>query len=97
VELTFSHKNIKNTSTSGTIHTEHLLNAGRRPQTSKKVRKPPHNWVGQKVKEKERNRDSLQPRERAVKEGGFPYPGKSPHQWGDQPGWKGTSDPRRTA
>ena len=50
MELTFSHKNIKNTSTSGTIHTEHLLNAGRRPQTSKKVRKPPHNWVGQKKK-----------------------------------------------
>ena len=34
MELTFSHKNIKNTSTSGTIHIEHLLNAKRRPQTS---------------------------------------------------------------
>ena len=30
----------------------HLLNAGRRPQTSKKARKSPHNWVGQKKKGK---------------------------------------------
>ena len=44
----------KNTSTSGMIHTEHLLNAGRRPQTSKRARKPPCDWVGQKKKEIER-------------------------------------------
>ena len=31
VELTFSHKNINHTSTSGPVHTEHLLNAERRP------------------------------------------------------------------
>ncbi|XP_067593003.1 uncharacterized protein C4orf17 homolog isoform X1 [Pseudorca crassidens] len=31
------HKYIRNTSTRGTIPTEHLLNAGRRPQTSQKV------------------------------------------------------------
>jgi len=30
-------KYIKNASTCGTIPTEHLLNAGRRPQTSKKA------------------------------------------------------------
>ena len=30
------HKYIKNTSTCGTTPTEHLLNAGRRPQTSQK-------------------------------------------------------------
>ena len=57
MELTSSHKNIKNTSTSGRIHTEHLVNAGRRPQTSKRARKPPGNQVGQKEKVKERNQD----------------------------------------
>ena len=42
------HKYIRNTSTCGTTPTEHLLNTGRRPQTSQKARK----WVGQKTKEK---------------------------------------------
>ena len=37
-------KYIKNTSTCGTILTEHLLNAGRRPQTSQKTRNSPHTW-----------------------------------------------------
>ena len=46
------HKYIKNISTCGTTPTEHLLNAGRRPQTSQKARKYPHTWVGQKKKEK---------------------------------------------
>ena len=32
------HKYIRNTSTCGTTPTEHLLNAGRRPQTSQKAR-----------------------------------------------------------
>ena len=32
------HKYIKNTSTCGTTPTEHLLKAGRRPQTYKKAR-----------------------------------------------------------
>ena len=50
MEFTFSYKNIKNTSTSRTIHTEHLLNADRRPQTSERARKPPRNWVGQRKK-----------------------------------------------
>ena len=31
---------IKNTSTYGTTPTEHLLNAGRRPQTSQKAKTP---------------------------------------------------------
>ena len=57
-ELTCSHKNIKNTPTSGTMRTERLLNAGRWPQTSERARKLPCNWVGQKEKEKERNRDA---------------------------------------
>ena len=45
------HKYIRNTSTCGTTPTEHLLNAGRRPQTSQKARNPPHTRVGQKKKE----------------------------------------------
>ena len=48
----YHHRYIKNTSTCGTTPTEHLLNAGRRPQTSQKARKSPCNWVGQKKKEK---------------------------------------------
>ena len=42
------HNYIKNTSTCGTTPTEHLLNAGRRPETSQKTRNSPHTWVGQK-------------------------------------------------
>ena len=53
------HKYIENTSTCGTTPTEHLLNAGRRPQTSQKARNSPHTWVGQKKKGKTetKNRD----------------------------------------
>ena len=46
------HKYIKNTSTCGTTPTEHLLNAGTRPQTSQKARDSPCTWIGQKKKEK---------------------------------------------
>ena len=46
------HKYIRNTSTCGTTPTEHLLNAGRRPQTSQKAKNSPRTWVGQK-----KNRD----------------------------------------
>ena len=49
VEITFLPTN---TSTCGTTPTEHLLNSGRRPQTSQKARNSPHTWVGQKKKEK---------------------------------------------
>ena len=38
------HKYIRNTSACGTTPTEHLLNAGRRPQTSQKARNSPHSW-----------------------------------------------------
>ena len=50
------HKYIRNTSTCGTIPTEHLLNAGRRPQTSQKGRNSPRTWVRQKKKEKNRDK-----------------------------------------
>ena len=46
------HKYIKTISTCATTPTEHLLNAGRRPQTSQKARNSPRTWVGQKKKEK---------------------------------------------
>ena len=46
------HKYIRNTSTCGTTLTEHLLNAGRRPQSSQKARNSPRTCVGQKKKEK---------------------------------------------
>ena len=49
------HRYSRNTSTRGTTSTEHLLNAGRRPQTSQKARNSPHTWVGQKKKEKNRD------------------------------------------
>ena len=53
------HKYIRNTTTCGTTPTEHLLNAGRRPQTSQKARNSPGTRVGQKKKETQRqnNRD----------------------------------------
>ena len=55
------HKHIKNTSTRGTTPTEHLLNAGRRPQTSQTARNSPHTWVGQKEKQRQKNRDGTCP------------------------------------
>ncbi|XP_049565085.1 transmembrane protein 154 isoform X1 [Orcinus orca] len=42
---------IRNISTCGTTPTEHLLNAGRTPQTSPKARNSPRTWVGQKKNE----------------------------------------------
>ena len=57
MELTFSHKYIKNTSTCVMILTEHLMNAGRRSQTSKRTRKSPRNRGGQEEKKKERERE----------------------------------------
>ena len=60
-----SYKYIKNTSTCGTTPTEHLLKAGRRPQTSKKARNSPHTWVGQKKK-----------RDKRVGMGPAPIPGR---------------------
>ena len=53
MELTFSHKNIKNAPKSRIVDTKQLLNACRRCQTSRKTRKPPHNQAGQQEKEKE--------------------------------------------
>ena len=46
------HKYIRNISTCGTTPTEHLLNTGRRPQSSQKARNSPCTCVEQKKKEK---------------------------------------------
>ena len=95
-----SYKYIKNTSTCGTPPTEHLLNAGRRPQTSPKARNSPRTWVGQKKKEKtetkEQGRD-LYLGEGVVKEEKVPHTRKPRHWW--RWGWVAgeASEPRRRA
>ena len=53
------HIYIKNASTFGRTLTEHLLNAGTRPQTCKRARVSPRNWVGQKEKIKKKSGQSL--------------------------------------
>ena len=50
------HKYIKNASIRGTTPTEHLLNADRRPQASQKARNSSCTWVGQKKKEKNKDK-----------------------------------------
>ena len=78
------HKYIKNTSTCGTAPTGHLLNAGRRPQTSQKARKFPLTWVGQKKKEKAETKEKgwdLYLWEGAVEEEKFPHTRKPLHWW----------------
>ena len=75
------------------ILTEHLLNAGRRPQTSKRARKSPYNWVGQKKTEKKRERNEsgwdLHPWEGAVKEEDVSTHREVPSLVGDKPGQRG--------
>ena len=51
------HKYIRSTSICGTTTTEHLLNAGRRPQTSRKARNSPCTGVRQKKQEKTETRE----------------------------------------
>ena len=82
------HKYIRNTSTCGTTPREHLLNAGRRPQTSQKARNSPHTWVGQKKKKNRDKRIGTGPDlwEGAVKEEKFPHT-RSPFAGGDC-GWR---------
>ena len=76
------HKYIRNTSTRGTTPTGHLLNAGRRPQTSQMARNYPRTWVGQKKKEKTETKEKrwhLHLWEGAIKEEKFPHPMKPLH------------------
>ena len=63
--------------------TEHPLNAGRRRQTSQKARNSPRTWVGQKKKEKNRDKriwTGPAPVEGAVKEERFPHTRKPLHE-----------------
>ena len=81
------HIYIKNASTFGRTLTEHLLNAGTRPQTCKRARVSPRNWVGQKEKRK-RNQDracATGREEKLWRRKSF-YTEKSPRWWGDRPG-----------
>lgn len=78
-EFTFSQRKIKNTATCGMILMEHPLNTGRRPQTSERATKSPHNQVRQKKKKKRKEGQDLCSWERAEKEETFLHPGKSPH------------------
>ena len=74
------HRYIRNTSTRGTAPIEHILNTGRRPQTSQKARNSPRTWVGQKKKEKTETKGQawdLHQWEGAVKEQRFPHTRKA--------------------
>lgn len=78
------------------ILTAHLLNADRRrPQASKRPRKSPHRWVGQKEKQKRREKkesgQDQHPLEGTVKEERFLHTGRCPDWWGDQLAEKGSS------
>ena len=72
--FTSLHRSIENTSTGGMIHTEQLLHSNIRPQMSKKTRKPPCNWVGQKEKEKERIKMGPEPQGGSCEGGKLPTP-----------------------
>ena len=92
------HKYIRNTSTCGTTPTEHLLNAGRRPQTSQTARNSPCTWVGPKKKEqRQKNRDGTCTSGRELwRRKGFHTLG-SP-LWAEAAGGEwGASEPRRRA
>ena len=90
MELTLSHKNIKNTSTSGTISTEQLLNI---VEDLRLLKRQENLHVTRQYKRKKKKKAfgwGLHPREAAVKEERFLNPRKSPHQQGDQTGWRGS-------
>ena len=73
MELTFYHNYIENTTACGTVLTEHLLNAGRRPQTSERSRDL-HVTVydkRRKIKERERNLDGTWSQGRSCGRGNF--------------------------
>ena len=84
------HRYIRNTSTRGTAPIEHPLNAGRRPQTSQKARNSPRTWVGQKKKQRQKNRDGTCTSGRELRRRkGFHTLG-SPCTGRDCGGWRGS-------
>ena len=84
------HKYIRNSSTCGTAPIEYLLNAGRRPQTSPKARNSPRTWVGQKKKQRQKNRDGTCPSGRELWRRKSFHTLGSPFTGGDG-GWQGGS------
>ena len=58
MRLTYSHKHTENASTCGTVSTEGLLNADKRPQDSDRARKTSQNWVGQKKEDRKNKKGS---------------------------------------
>ena len=83
------HKHIKNISTYGMAPTQHLLDAGRGPQTSKKASLSHQNEVRQKIKFKKRDKgfqdgdlNPLPPREGVMKGGKFLHTQKPRQGWG---------------
>ena len=88
VELTSSHKYIKNTSTCGIILTKYLLNAGGGSQKTKKCKKDHH--VTRQDESKDRNQDRTCPLGRSYEEEKFPHLEQPLLQWGDQPRQKGS-------
>lgn len=81
LELTSPSENTRNTSTSGMIDTEHLLNADRRHQTSKNAIKPPNRQGRIMGKRKEKNKRKKRKKER--KELGWDLGRKSSNQFGE--------------
>lgn len=82
LELTSPSENTRNTSTSGMIDTEHLLNADRRHQTSKNAIKPPNRQGRIMGKRKEKNKRKKRKKER---EKGI---GVGPRKKEQQPVWR---------
>ena len=76
--------------------TEHLLNAGRRPQSSQKGRNSPCTRVGQKKKKRQKNRDSTCTTGRELWRGNASTLG-SPLTGGDWGGGGEASEPQRRA
>ena len=87
MEVTSSHKCIKNTFTCGIILTEYLRNTGRWYHTTRAARSP-RNWIGWKGKKKKKKESgqNLCPREGILKGERCPHPGNPLHWLGDQLG-----------
>lgn len=88
MEFVSPYKHIKNTSTSGIVLTEHLLNISGRLWTSKRTRKIP-SQPGRVKERKEKSKKGLANLERAKGEERFLHSEKPLPWWGNQLGQKG--------
>ena len=95
-----THKYIRNTSTCGTTPTQHLLNAGRRPQTSQKARNAP-TYLGRakekRKKQRQKNRDGTCTSGRELWRRKIFHTLGSPFTGGDGVGKGEASEPHRRA